>query len=616
MIRPARRFAAFLFAAFLTAIALPAPCAAENIVFPTDAGVVNVRGLGARGDGTADDTAAIQKALDGAARLVYLPNGTYLISDTLRWGGTGGGAQKRIILQGQSQNGTVIRLKDGCAGYTDPAKPRSMIWTGEAPAQRFRNAIRNLTVHSGKNNPGAIAVQYIANNQGTLREVTIRSGDGRGVIGLDLGYTNEQGPCLIKNVNVTGFDTGISAKHAVDSITFQNIVLKGQNKYGIYNDGQCISIEGLTSDTAGPAVYSAGETGLVTLIGGKLQGKRGAQGAAIVNEAALYARDVRTPGYPAAIRSTGGTGKGVTGGNVTEFVSHETESLFPSPARALRLPIKETPQVPWDDLTEWASPTHFGAAPNDDKDDTEAIQKAIDSGKTTLYFPVGTYMVNGSVTVRGNIRRILGLESKLAGDGRFQFVAGASPVVVFERFDLLYSTVKLEQATSRTLVIGSVTFGGGYEAPAGAGDLFLEDVCGAPWIFKRQNVWARQFNTEGRETKIVNDGGSLWIMGYKTEATGTLIETRGGGRTEVLGGFSYSNSGNYTMPMFVNDNSSLSVTIGESNYNGTPWQILVRETRGSETRELKRDGVPRRGNASMLPLYTGHRERAKPSPPR
>lgn len=616
MIRPARVFAAFLFAAFPAGMALPAPGAAENIVFPADSGVVNVRSLGARGDGKADDTAAIQKALDGAARLVYLPDGTYLISDTLRWGGTGGSAQKRIILQGQSRNGTVIRLKDGCAGYTDPAKPRSLIWTGKAPAQRFRNAIRNLTVDSGKNNPGAIAVQYIANNQGTLREVTIRSGDGRGVIGLDLGYTNEQGPCLIKNVTVTGFDTGISARHAVDSITFQNIVLEDQNKYGLHNDGQCLSIEGLTSTNAVPAVYNAGGTGLVTLIGGRLQGKRGVQGAAIVNEAALYARDVRTPGYPEAIRSAGGTGKGVTGQTVMEFVSHETESLFPSPPRALRLPIKETPQVPWDDLKDWASPTHFGASPGDDKDDTEAIQKAIDSGKSTLYFPVGIYMVNGVVTVRGTIRRILGLESKLAGNGRFRFVDGAAPVVVFERFDLLYSKVRLEHATKRTLVLGSVTFGGGYEAPAGAGDLYLEDVCGAPWSFTRQNVWARQFNTEGRETKIVSDGGSLWILGYKTEATGTLIETRGGGRTEVLGGFSYSNSGNYTMPMFVSDNSSLSVTIGESNYNGTPWQILVRETRGSETRELKRDSVPRRGSASLLPLYSGHRERAEPSPPR
>ncbi len=38
-------------------------------------------------------------------------------------------------------------------------------------------------------------------------------------------------------------------------------------------------------------------------------------------------------------------------------------------------------------------------------------------------------------------------------------------------------------------------------------------------------------------------GGKLWILGFKTEKTGTLIETTAGGITEVNGVFLYSNSG-------------------------------------------------------------------------
>ena len=61
---------------------------AEDIVFPKDAGILNVKDFGAKGDGLKDDTAAIQKALDkdtGGGRIVYLPAGTYRVSDGLKW---------------------------------------------------------------------------------------------------------------------------------------------------------------------------------------------------------------------------------------------------------------------------------------------------------------------------------------------------------------------------------------------------------------------------------------------------------------------------------------------------------------------------------------------------
>ena len=45
--------------------------------------VVSVKDFGAVGDGTTDDTSAIQAALDAAAS-VFIPAGTYLVSSTLR----------------------------------------------------------------------------------------------------------------------------------------------------------------------------------------------------------------------------------------------------------------------------------------------------------------------------------------------------------------------------------------------------------------------------------------------------------------------------------------------------------------------------------------------------
>jgi hypothetical protein len=43
-----------------------------------------------------------------------------------------------------------------------------------------------VTIDTGRGNPGAKALEYHSNNMGRLENVVIRSGDGTGVLGLDL----------------------------------------------------------------------------------------------------------------------------------------------------------------------------------------------------------------------------------------------------------------------------------------------------------------------------------------------------------------------------------------------------------------------------------------------
>jgi polygalacturonase len=73
-----------LTALFFLSISALVAASAENIVFPADAGVVNVKTqYGAKGDGVTDDTAALQRSVDenkGKNRTLYFPNGTYLLS--------------------------------------------------------------------------------------------------------------------------------------------------------------------------------------------------------------------------------------------------------------------------------------------------------------------------------------------------------------------------------------------------------------------------------------------------------------------------------------------------------------------------------------------------------
>jgi serine/threonine protein kinase len=103
---------------------------AGDVVFPADAGVVDVTKppYNAKADGRTDSTAAIQMALKdfrASHAIIYLPKGTFLISDTLRWGEglNDSSGYRRLSLQGQSGKDTVIKLKDSCTGFGDPRPP-------------------------------------------------------------------------------------------------------------------------------------------------------------------------------------------------------------------------------------------------------------------------------------------------------------------------------------------------------------------------------------------------------------------------------------------------------------------------------------------------------------
>jgi hypothetical protein len=448
-----------------------------------------------------------------------------------------------------------------------------------------------------------------------MRYVRIRSGDGSGPIGLDLGYTDEQGPCLIKQVHVIGFDVGVSTRYVVDSVTLEFVTVEGQRKVGFSNRGQCVSMRRFTSRNSVTAIENEGGASLLCLIEADIEGRGGASGLpAIENTGSLLARDLKVSGYALAVKNGSGTKTDAPAGSVTEFCSHEVLELFSSPPRTMRLPVKETPEPKEVPLDEWTGPHLFGGDPDDKEDDTEAVQKAVDSGKRVLYFPYGrNWLVNGTVLVRGKIERVTAFEGSVKGNGTFKVVEGDSPVVVFDRMGQTYKKVAFENASSRTMVLSGILTWGPVRL-TGPGECFLEDFCGQVHV-KGQRLWARQWNNEKKTTKIRNDGGTVWILGLKTEQAGTLIETVNGGKTELLGGFCYAQGAEKTTPMFVLRDSAGCFTIGEATFNRRPFHTVVEETRGGETRTLKKGEAPGRCNGSMIPLFVGYRAEDVPRPP-
>jgi hypothetical protein len=128
--------------------------------------------------------------------------------------------------------------------------------------------------------------------------------------------------------------------------------------------------------------------------------------------------------------------------------------------------------------------------------------------------------------------------------------------------------------------------------------VFAEDFVTHALALDHQRLWARQLNVENEGVHVSNDAGDLWILGYKTERGGSVLQAVGGGRTEILGGFSYTTTAGKLAPMFVNRDSSVFAFFAEVCYNGDPYATVIRESRGAATREV------RRGEGTALP-YVG-----------
>ncbi|MEI6234964.1 MAG: glycosyl hydrolase family 28-related protein [Planctomycetota bacterium] len=549
------------------------------IYWPADSGYTNVKDLGAKGDGVADDTPAI-KAAYAKKGGIYFPPGTYLVSDTLM------ATPKRFFIQGAGPGKTVIKLKDNAPGFGDAKEPKAVLQNWDEKigkgnnGQAFRNSFHDLAVDVGAGNPGAIGILYFTNNQGTVSNVHIRSSDpkkvGRAGIALAQGWP---GPALLRDIVIDGFDDGIWSIINQYSFTFEHVTLSNQLHAGIFNSRQMLFIRDLKSNQNGaPAILH--ESGALTIIDSELSGNGE---AAIDSKTHVYARNIKTKGYKTAIREKDGVEKG---SDITER-SQPFATLFETEKRSLNLTIEETPAGDWSNSSEWKSVKAFGASGNGKQDDTDAIQKTIDSGAKVVYFPRATYRVAGTIHVRGKVELIHCMESNLntgKGDAPvFRIEDGESKFVVIQQLEGGYGDARLmfEHASARTLALKTmIPRGGFYKNTVKGAKLFIEDVCAAPCDFGNAIVFARQLNPENMGTKVSVDGGQFWCMGLKTEKAGTALEVKNGGKAEVIGGYIYYNRGNQ-MPdgshpeTVVNLNSDVSI----AGFGGT-----IKETRGGETK--------------------------------
>ncbi len=618
-----------LFTVFLTLFLGLRTAAAENIVFPDDAGMVDVvKEYGATGDGKTDDTAAILKAVEvgltNGKKLLYFRNGTYLVSAPMGLFNAKPHTNTRFLtIQGQSEAGTVFKLKDNSPDFQDAAKP-GIVWSfydGQSTGDAMHSYARNFTVDVGKGNPGAIGVRYMTNNVGTMERVTIRSSDpqGAGKIGLDLRQS-QNGPGLIKHVTVTGFDEGVTTGNSF-SLVLEHINLRGQRVVGFNNVTARVTLRDLQSVNSVPALIN-GKNAELTLVEANLTGGDARQTAIIAKGKKIFLRDIKQRGYGAILEDA--SGKKHPGANIEEWYDLKGYALFDAPLKTLRLPIEETPEIPWEeDLSKWIKVDNSGG-----KDVTKSLQEAIDQGvkegKTTLYFPQKKKVViSGPIRIHGSINRIIGMgevvdvvdpDGVFNGENApavFTFENLKADTIIVERFFLLGGwncpryAYMFENKSGKTVVLKSIGVGGMTKKANPGGKWFIDDVSPSRGstleVGKGEKVFARQFNPETPKADMIHvNGGQLWLLGLKTEGRTSHLVAENGSKVEVLGGVSYQSWDKQELdpPMFKITDSDVSITIGLY-HSRFPFSVIVEETRGGQTKKVERSEV----TGYHLPLY-------------
>ncbi len=610
----------------------------NQTIVPRDAGCLDAKEhFGAVGDGKTDDTAALNTAFDQltsrvplAYNTLVIPPGEYLVSGMLY-------CSRFIDVKGAGPGRTIIKLKDGT--FTDPQHPQPVLrmssTTGAPGSDDWVNGssisiyLDGVTIDTGKNNPGAKALEYHSNNFGRLENVVLRSGDGAGVMGLDLTH-HDVGPALVKHVTIEGFDTGTQIHYQDYSMTFEHLVLRNQRVVGIRNKGNILAIRKLMSENTVPAIIAEGPNSMVTLLDSELTGGSSDQ-PAIHSDGGLYALRVQTAGYKCAIEKQQLVSQNpsvwkdsiVPGPDLTEYVGDTIVTGHGTSQSALQLPIEETPEPPVPPVSEWVSVASFRDQCIGD-DWGPALQAAIDSGAKVIYLPrTEAYSFSTPVRLHGAVERLVGLGGNLNWNGNVwkgdrprnqtETEGAAPPLLIFDEPDASrvvvldrLSVVHLQHSSPATLVLRSST-PNRYTTGAAGGKLFAEDIAGADWHFDHpQAVWVRQWNPESHETGpcVQSRGATIWSLGFKTEYESQKFLAEDNAQTEILGAFIYPiGQIPEDRPIFENRNSRMSLVYGTSAYHAN-HKVHVRDVQGVDIREIGNDSLNWAGARARMDLYT------------
>lgn len=425
-----RRTAATLLLATLLGGAAQAQTPGASIMrsAPEDARAVTVRGVA---DGRADDTAAIQRAIDAAADqggggIVFLPEGRYRITRTIfLWPGVrlyGVGTQRPRIVLGDntpgfqrglsnmiifagSRRGDLPRVPFPPAGSV-PFDPK----ISDANSGTFYSAISNVDVSVGAGNPATAAIRFHAAQHAFVSYMDFDIGSGLaglyqvGNIGRNLTFrggrygilTEKPSPAWPFTLIDTTFqgqrDAAIREHEA--GLTMVNVAIRDtpvgidiDKGYGDWLWGKDVRFENVSR----AGVVISNEDNVYTQIGFENALASGTpvfarfrdSGRTVAGAGNAYR--VADFGYGLTVPALGRTGRFDTVMKASPLAS------LPAPRQPA---LRDLPPV-----AEWHNIRTDGAKGDDRSDDTAIIQRAIDAHRV-IYFPAGRYVVTDTLRLR------------------------------------------------------------------------------------------------------------------------------------------------------------------------------------------------------------------------
>lgn len=172
-------------------MSLPVASLPDYVQMPAAEDWVNIKDLGAKGDGDTDDTEVFELAID-QYKHIYLPQGKYIISRGLE-------LKKDTVFFGLHCNMTRLCLKDHTPGYDDNTAPAAMF---KIP-KRGLNHVAGICFDGGMNK-GVIQVEWLGDPSSIMEDCLFSFG-GRGSArkGCDRYYgiyVHDEGAGVFKNI--------------------------------------------------------------------------------------------------------------------------------------------------------------------------------------------------------------------------------------------------------------------------------------------------------------------------------------------------------------------------------------------------------------------------------